>query len=194
MKNATLSNVPVQETNSIISTYDKMHFELIRLVHETLFGLFVNPFDKLSAAGLKEGQEILEVGCGPGYFSIPAAEIAGDKGHVTSIDINPAAVEYLRKKIQRLRAKNVEAVLADASATGLPDGSFDVAFLFGVVHAFPRLDDVLREMHRVLKPNGKLCIQSRRSADEIVETVKAEGMFQFQKKDREVNVFVKVVK
>jgi ubiquinone/menaquinone biosynthesis C-methylase UbiE len=168
-----------------------MHFEFIRFVHETLYGLFVDPFDKLRAAGLKERQEVLEVGCGPGYFSIPAAEIVGDKGRVVSIDVNPAALDYLGRKIKQRRATNIEVMLADARDTHLPAGSVDLAFLFGVVHAFPRLDAVLSEMHRVLKPHGKLSVQPGRSANQLVEAITAGGLFQFEKKERGVNVFVK---
>ena len=41
-----------------MSRYDKMHFGIIRVVHETLYGLFVNPYSKLNIAGLKLGQKI----------------------------------------------------------------------------------------------------------------------------------------
>jgi len=193
MIDAISVKTPIQQNEPNVSGYDRMHFACIRFVHETLYGLFVDPFDKLSAAGLKEGQEVLEVGCGPGYFTIPATRIVGEKGHVRSIDINPAATDYLRCKIKKRRVENVEVTLADASATGLPAGCVDVAFLFGVIHAFPKLDELLKEMHRVLRPKGKLSVQSRRS-EELVEVVSASGLFQLGKEDRGVNVFDKLMR
>jgi ubiquinone/menaquinone biosynthesis C-methylase UbiE len=63
-----------------------MHFGIIRFVHETLYGLFVNPYNRLSTAGLKPGRNVLEVGCGPGFFTIPAAKIVGDEGFVYALD------------------------------------------------------------------------------------------------------------
>ena len=83
-------NEPIVEKNvPIIPRYDRMHFGIIKFVHETLYGLFVNPFETLGAAELREGQRVLEVGCGPGYFTIPAGEIVGATGHVDALDINP---------------------------------------------------------------------------------------------------------
>jgi len=184
----------VRKNEYIISRHDRMHFELIRFVHEILYGLFVNPFEKLSAAKLEQGQRILEVGCGPGYFTIPAAEIVGAKGYVIAIDINPAAVENVRRKGERQGMKNVNVILADATATDLPENSIDVAFLFGVIHAFPDLDRVLTEMHRALKPNGKLAIQSHRSEERLTDAVTSNGLFHFEEKNRGVTVFAKVAK
>lgn len=184
----------VQKSEFIISRYDRMHFGFIRIVHETLYGLFVNPFEKLRAAELQRGQRVLEVGCGPGYFTIPAAEIVGANGHVDALDINPAAVEYVRRKIERQGKKNIEVMLADAGATSLPESSIDVAFLFGVIHAFPDLDQVLREMHRVLNPNGKLSVQSHRSEKQLIDTVTSTRLFHLERKSRGVTVFAKVAR
>jgi ubiquinone/menaquinone biosynthesis C-methylase UbiE len=47
-----------------------------------LLPLVRNPYKLLKAAGLEEGQKVIEVGCGPGFFTIPAARIVGDEGHV----------------------------------------------------------------------------------------------------------------
>jgi ubiquinone/menaquinone biosynthesis C-methylase UbiE len=182
------------ETKSTISRYDRIHFGIIRIFHETLYGLFVNPFEKLNAAEVRQGKRVLEVGCGPGYFTIPAAEIVGAKGHVNALDINPAAVEYVRRKVQRLGKKNIDVMLAGAGATGLPEGSVDVAFLFGVIHAFPNLHEVFTEMHRALKPNGKLSIQSRRSEEQLTDSVTSTGLFHFEEKNRGVTVFTKLTK
>ena len=184
----------VRKNESTSSRYDRMHFGFIRFVHETMYGLFVNPFEKLDAAKLEQGQRVLEVGCGPGYFTIPAAEIVGAEGYVNALDINPAAVEYVRRKIMRHGKKNIEVMLADASATGLPESSIDVAFLFGVIHAFPNLDEVLTEMHRALKANGKLSIQSHRSERQLIDTVTSTGLFHLEEKNRRVTVFSKVAK
>ena len=188
MQKLTMSDKPT------ISTYDRMHFGIIRFVHETLYGIFVNSFEKLKAARLERGQEVLEVGPGPGYFTIPAAEIVGDTGLVRALDINPAAVEYLNRKISKRRAKNVKVSLADATSTGLPANSIDVTFLFGVIHAFPKLDELLDEMHRVLKPAGKLSIQSHRSTKEFAETVTSSGLFRYRTEENGVKIFEKISK
>ena len=184
MKEIIQNDPLAQKNESIISRYDRMHFGIIRFVHETLYGLFENPFENIMRrAELRQGQRVLEVGCGPGYFTIQR-QMVGANGHVDALDINPAAVEYMRRKIKRLGTKNVEVMLADASASGLPDNGVDVAFLFGVIHAFPNLGEVLREMHRVLKPNGKLSIQSRKSEKQMLDSV-TSGLFHSNRRSGE---------
>jgi ubiquinone/menaquinone biosynthesis C-methylase UbiE len=165
-----------------VSGYDKMHFRIIRFVHETLYGLFVSPYKRLNTAGLKQGQKVLEVGCGPGFFTIPAAKIVGDGGHVYAIDVNPVAVEHVRRKIERQGLKNVEVIRADAGETGLADESLDTAFLFAVIHAFPNVGEVMREMHRVLKTNGTLSVQSRWPERKLLDAVSANGLFHLREK------------
>ncbi|RLI10094.1 SAM-dependent methyltransferase [Candidatus Bathyarchaeota archaeon] len=175
-----------------MSIYDRVHFRMISFVHDTLYGLFVNPYGLLNAAGLKSGQKVLEVGCGPGFFTIPAAKIVGEKGKVYTLDVNPVAVETVRRKIKEKDLKNIEVILADASETGLPDESIDVAFLFGVVHALGDVDAVIWEMHRVLKAKGVLSIQkSWWSEKKLLDAVTKNGLFSFREKTSRVFKFEK---
>ena len=80
-----------------MSTYEKLHFKIISFVHDALYEIFVNPYKLLNAAGLKPGQKVLEVGCGPGFFTIPAAKIVGAEGVVYALDVNPFAVEAVKE-------------------------------------------------------------------------------------------------
>ena len=175
-----------------MSIYDRVHFRMISFVHDTLYGFFVNPYKLLNAAGLKPGQRVLEVGCGPGFFTIPAAKIVGEKGSVYALDINPVAVETVRRKIEKKSLKNVHVLLADASETGLPDESVDVAFLFGVIHALDDVDVVMREIHRVLKVKGILSVQkSWWSERKLLDAVTKNGLFSFKEKTNRVFKFEK---
>jgi ubiquinone/menaquinone biosynthesis C-methylase UbiE len=134
----------------------------------------------------------LEVGCGPGFFTIPAAKIAGEMGHVYALDINPTAVEHVKRKIARTGLENVEARVADASETALPSQSVDLVFLFGVMRAFKDVSKVLREMHRVLRTIGTLSIRSGIRVDKLVQTVSADGMFSIKEKRRGLSIFEKI--
>jgi ubiquinone/menaquinone biosynthesis C-methylase UbiE len=176
---------------SKVTLYEKAHFEAIRFVHDTLFGHFIKPHEWLGKSGVAAGQDVLEVGCGSGFFTIPAAELVGESGHLWALDNNPAAVYHVKRKILQRGIKNVDVVLANALHTGLPDGGFDVAFLYGVIHnLWDRVETLLPEMHRVLKTGGILSIsKSPRIAEErIVRRVTEAGLFQLvQKTNRVVN-------
>ena len=159
-----------------MSLSDRVHFKMMSLVHETLYGLFRDPCETLDAAGLKPGQKVLEVGCGPGFFTIPAARVVGDKGTVHALDISPLAVERVQQKIEKEGATNVETILADAAQTGLPDQSFDLIFAFGFAHAAGSMENILAELHRLLKPAGILAIEgASRISSKLFYPVKRQG-------------------
>lgn len=118
-----------------------------------------NPVKTLEAAGVRSGQEVLEVGCGTGFFTINAAKLVGDEGRVHAIDVYPPAIEFVREKVRDADISNVRLTNADAMDSGLPSSSFDLILLFGVIPApvLP-LDRLLPEMHRLLKPKGALAV------------------------------------
>ena len=166
-----------------MSLSDRVHFQMMSLVHETLYGLFRDPYQALDAAGLEPGQKVLEVGCGPGFFTIPAARIVGEKGNVYALDVSPLAVERVQQKIEKEGATNVKTILADAAQTGLPDQSFDLIFVFGFAHSVGNMDDILTELHRLLKPSGILAIEgASRISSKLFYPVKRQGRIsQFRK-------------
>ena len=172
--------------------YDRIHLMMISLMHDKLYRLFVNPYRLLYAAGIKAGQKVLEVGFGPGFFTIPAAKIVGGRGTVCALDINRAAVETLLRKVKENHMNNVKVILADARETGLPHNTFDVAFLFGVIHDFPDVPAVMREMHRVLRPKGILSAQrSSRSERNLMDEITRDGLFAFKEKSDGIFKFSK---
>jgi ubiquinone/menaquinone biosynthesis C-methylase UbiE len=130
-------------------------------VHETLYDLFRDPYEPLKAAGLRAGQQVLEVGCGPGFFTVPAAEIVEQEGRVISVDVSPAAVKHVRQKVEQAGVTNVEVLLANAADTGLPGESLDLIFVFGLGHVAGDLAELWAELHRLLKPGGTLAVEGR---------------------------------
>jgi ubiquinone/menaquinone biosynthesis C-methylase UbiE len=167
-----------------MSLSDKAHFKMMSLVHETLYGLFRDPYEALNAAGLEPGQKVLEVGCGPGFFTIPAARIVGEKGSVRALDISSLAVKRVQQKIEKEGTTNVETMLADAAQTGLPDQSFDLIFVFGLARPIGEMGNILAELHRLLKPAGILSIEGRPwiAVHELFEPLNRQGRIsQFRK-------------
>ena len=135
-------------------------FKLIALVMESpLRRRFFDPVSTLNGAGILSGQKVLEVGCGTGFFTIPAAQLVGDQGRVYAIDAHPLAIEQVARKIQDAELANVRLIKADATEAGLASGSIDLVLLFGVIPSptLP-LERLLPEMHRLLKPKGALAV------------------------------------
>ena len=166
-----------------MSRANKLHFKMMSFVHETLYGLFRDPYKVLRATGLKPGQRVLEVGCGPGFFTIPAARIVGEEGSVLAFDINPVAVEHVRRKIEEAGVTNARVIVADATKTDLPAGSFDLAFVFGLARPIGDMAAIWAELHRLLKPQGILSIEGRlRPPERLFRFVKRQGRIaQFRK-------------
>jgi len=139
----------------------RISFKMMSFIHETLYGLFRDPDQVLQAAGLESGQRVLEVGCGPGFFTIPASRIVGEGGSVVAIDVNPMAVEKVQKEISKAGITNVAVMLANAAQTDLPDRTFDLVFLFGLVRPIGDMQAIWAELHRLLKPEGRLSVEGR---------------------------------
>ena len=132
---------------------------MARVLDSPLRGRLNDPDRILVGAGVRPGLQVLEIGCGTGYFTMPAARRIGATGHLCSTDISPQAIEFVGKKVAASGLQNVSLGIADAKATGLPDAAYDVVLLFGVVPApMLPLSLLLPEMRRVLKPEGVLAV------------------------------------
>jgi ubiquinone/menaquinone biosynthesis C-methylase UbiE len=133
---------------------------LIAMVMESpLHRRFSDPVQSLQGAGVRPGQAVLEVGCGTGFFTIPAAKLVGHEGHVYAVDPLPSAIEEVARRVQEAELTNVRLVRGDATEAALASDSIDLALLFGVIPSPTlRLDRLLPEMSRVLRPRGALAV------------------------------------
>ena len=118
-----------------------------------------DPVKTLQGAGLQPGDNVLEVGCGTGFFTIPAAQMIGEEGSLIAMDLMAGYLEEVENKVRAADLNNVHIFKCDALKTDLDDESVDKVLLFGVI-PFPTLplSQLIPEMHRVLKPNGSLAI------------------------------------
>ena len=120
---------------------------------------FFPPLKILSSVEILSGQYVLEIGCGTGYFTIPAAELIGEKGNLTAIDILQESVDFVESRIQAAGLKNVSVSKKSALDTGFDDQIFDTVLLFGVIPApMLPLNQLLIEIHRILKASGTLAV------------------------------------
>lgn len=110
---------------------------------------------ELEEAGIRRGMSVLDFGCGPGRYTLPAAELVGRQGVVYGLDVHPLALRAVEKKAQKQGMTNIRVINSDRS-TGLDPESVDVVLLYYALHDIEEKDAVLKEIYRVLKPEGRL--------------------------------------
>jgi ubiquinone/menaquinone biosynthesis C-methylase UbiE len=142
------------------SSIGKLSMRVLASAMESRFRYrFFNPASTLQGVFKLHGQTVLEVGCGTGFFTLPAARLIGDQGLLTAMDVLSESVELVSKKVQEASLKNVRVVQGDALNTNLDSESIQTVLLFGVIPApMLPLTRLLREMHRVLTREGILAV------------------------------------
>jgi len=132
------------------------------------FAGVANPF---SLGRLALGERVLDLGSGAGTDSLVAAQMVGPRGRVTGIDMTVEMLGKARAAAAELGADNVVFVEGEVERLPFADGSFDVVISNGVIDLVPNKDAVFSEIHRVLRPGGRVQI-----ADvTIQEPVSEEG-------------------
>jgi ubiquinone/menaquinone biosynthesis C-methylase UbiE len=147
----------------------------------------MNPMKILRGADIQPGQTVLEVGCGTGFFTIPAARMIGDEGCLVAMDALSDFIKQVSKKVQSADLNNVRVVKRDALNTGLGAATIDTALLFGVLPwpALP-LNQLLPEMHRVLKPEGRLAVWLFPVSGWVPKSILRSGLFAYISKQKGV--------
>lgn len=149
------------------------------------------PKDKVKEAGIKPGFCILDYGCGPGSYTIAAAELVGESGKVYALDIHPLAIQSVHNRVLKKGLTNVETIHSDCK-TGLTDCTVDVILLYDIFHTLSDPDGVLQELHRVLKENALLSFSDHRmEEDEILSAITKKGLFRLSKKGERTYTFLK---
>ena len=112
----------------------------------------------LSRIGVRPGERVLELGPGPGAFTIPAAQRAEPGGSLVAVDIQPAMIASVERRVRQAGLNNVETRVAGAYELPLDGESIDRAFLVTVLAEIPDRQRALAELRRVLKSGGILSI------------------------------------
>ncbi len=143
---------------------------------------FMDIGKRLEESGVRQGQTVLDFGCGPGHFTIAAAKRVGEAGKVYALDIHPLAAKSVEGKARKEGLNNITTILSDRDA-GLPGESVDVVLLYDTIHLIADKRALLEELHRIVKLGGALSIWvGHMKVDDVVEIVGEGGLFTF--KDR----------
>ncbi|HSD00908.1 MAG TPA: methyltransferase domain-containing protein [Gaiellales bacterium] len=130
--------------------------ELLARVPDTSWESFAGVANPFSLGELHTGEDVLDIGCGAGMDTLVAAQMVGDTGTVTGIDMTGDMAAKARLSATAMGVANVTIV--DGSAERLPfaDASFDIVISNGVIDLIPDKDAVFSEITRVLRPGGRL--------------------------------------
>lgn len=167
-----------------------VHFRLMALFFK-FRDFFMPPKNILKEAGIQPGFHVLDFGCGPGSYIIPASKLVGDKGKIYALDISPLAIKSIQKIIAKKRLTNVETIQSDCK-TGLQDNSIDIVLCYDTLHELHDPEAVLEKLHRVLKPEGILSFSDHHlKENEILSKLTHRESFKLSKMGKKTYSFVK---
>jgi SAM-dependent methyltransferase len=112
----------------------------------------------LDALGLRPGERVLDLGCGPGFLAAEMALAVGPGGAVHGADLSPAMLEIAGRREPGPGAAPIELSRQDVLALALPDAAFDAAVCTQVYEYVADMPAALAEARRVLAPGGRLLI------------------------------------
>jgi ubiquinone/menaquinone biosynthesis C-methylase UbiE len=112
----------------------------------------------LAALGLQPGQVVADVGAGTGLFIPLLADRVGTSGTVYAVDIAPAFIEHIQKRVRERGLTQVKTVLNGEKSVDLSDNSIDVVFTCDVYHHFVYYQEMLASIHSALRPDGRFVV------------------------------------
>jgi len=146
-----------------------------------------NPRELLEGIGVRSAQTVLDFGCGSGVFSIACASIVGRHGKVYALDMRADALEHLREAARRQGLENIETMLLDRPglSIALVNESVDVVLLYDVLHEVQDKPGLLKELHRILRPNGFLSVfPMHLGTAKFLDMINNLGLFQLRDRYR----------
>lgn len=155
---------------SIASAFGYSEDELNQLPAEANMGLSCgNP---LALAGIREGEVVVDLGCGGGMDVFLAARKVGASGRVIGVDMTTEMLERARAGQEKLGLTNVEFHQSTIDKLPLPDNSVDCVISNCVINLVPDKSAVFREILRVLKPSGRVALSDIALKQELPSEVK----------------------
>ena len=119
-------------------------------------------FDKkesiIQSLHIKPGMNIADIGAGTGLYTIPFAQLVGEKGIVYAVDISDDFIQNIKQRAKHHDLKNVVGHINNQKEIGLAQNSIDLAFICNTYHHFEYPLTTLKSIYQALLPGGKLVI------------------------------------
>lgn len=111
----------------------------------------------LNWAGIRRGEDVLEIGPVPGYFNLALAARAAP-GQVYAVELQSGMMARLQRKLARVHSTHVQPILGDACRIPLAANSVDFVFAYSVLEEVPDIGAAVLEITRLLRPAGKVAV------------------------------------
>ena len=147
--------------------------DMVRSLPEPVAASYCGVGNPFTLGPIREGEAILDIGCGAGVDSIIAAKLAGPSGAVTGIDLVPEMLARASENARLAGVDNVTFQESSAEQLPFPDNSFDVVISNGVFNLVVDKVKALGEVFRVLKPGGRFMLADQVLAGELPKETKA---------------------
>ena len=153
----------------------------------------IQRFDRielLRSLGVGEGKVVADLGCGPGFFTLPASELVGASGKIYAVDVQQEMVDDLRARLAQQGITNVAVRRSGELEPSIPQRSVDLALLAFVLHEIDQRSSFLLAAKRLLRDDGRIAVlewekietpvgppvEVRITADEIIADAAAAGL------------------
>ncbi len=119
---------------------------------------WMNPEQIMDWAGVVKGDEVADIGCHEGYFTIHLSKRVGEEGRVYGVDINADRIKTMQEIARARQLSNILAVVGKKDDPGLQESSLDVIFILDAYHEMESYSEILQHIKKALKPGGRLVI------------------------------------
>ena len=133
----------------------------------------VNPYSlKFIKKYVKNGDNVLDIGCGPGILAEQISKLVGTKGKVFGVDNNADQISIAKRNAVTHKIKNVNYKVLDAGKLGQLKEKFDVAYIRFVLIHLKDPNKVISEVKKVLKPGGYILVEELEGNNTIMSVPK----------------------
>ena len=121
---------------------------------------FINPAKVIAQTGLKRGMVVADLGCGSGFYVVPAAQLVGPEGTVYAVDVIETKLAATVSIANQFGYKNVRVIKADLAKplTEIPEGTVDLVIVGNILHETSSKEALIKNAYRILSNNSGLLV------------------------------------
>jgi cyclopropane fatty-acyl-phospholipid synthase-like methyltransferase len=123
------------------------------------------PEELLDLLGIKKGDVVADIGAGPGFFSLRAAQHVGPGGKVFAVDVQQEMIDGLRRMTRRSGLENIVPILGSFVDPKLPENSVDEVLIIIAYHEFSHPAEMMHHVYTAMKPDARMLIVEYKAED-----------------------------